>query len=379
MNAGENILVVESDPDISDLICRQALAPLGYRLRLVPTAAAALEAVRHNPPDLIICNLGLPDLSGKDLLTALSSLAGAVPLVVVAEKGQEQGIIQALRLGAADVLFWPARDCEVVQVVERAIMPVRSERARQKLDRDLAAAHEELQRWLLDMTTMLGFSKALVTVPDQRQFFSRLLEGALSLGDAQIAWLVVRDDSTGQFLLQAQCNLPAGWARKLNQPLDDGLTSLVALSGQPLAIHGAPLGRFKVAALGKSAAVLPAKVRNQIVAILVVVRTADREFAPSASQLLGALADFAAISLMNTTLFKALDISSNGRRQASLERSMLPPSLAASSAGGSAAPAGVPPAAPALAALPRASLPHTWQPFNRTPESGEHAVVPESA
>jgi DNA-binding response OmpR family regulator len=342
MNAGENILVVESDPDIADLICRQALAPLGYRPRLVPTAAAALEQVRRSPPDLIVCNLGLPDLSGKDLLTALSSLAGAVPLVIIAEKGQEQGVTQALRLGAADALFWPARDCEVVQVVERVIRQVRSARAREKLDRDLAAAHGELQRHVRDLTTMLGFSKALVNVPDQHQFFGRLLEAALTLAEAQTAWLVVRDDSTGQFLLQAQRNLPAGWARKLNQPLDDGLTSLVALSGQPLTIHGAPLGRFKIAALGQSAAVLPAKVRNRIVAILVVVRTADREFAADASLLLGALADFAAISLMNTTLFKALETSSNGHRQARLERSVSPQSLPASSASRSATSADVP-------------------------------------
>ena len=114
MNGGESILVVESDPDVSDLICRQALGPMGCHPRLVPTAAAALEQARRSPPDLIVSNLDLPDLSGKDLLTALSSLGGTAPLVVVAEKGQEQRVIQAFRLGAADALFLPAPDRAVL-------------------------------------------------------------------------------------------------------------------------------------------------------------------------------------------------------------------------------------------------------------------------
>jgi DNA-binding response OmpR family regulator len=387
MKAGENILVVESDPDIADVVCRQALGSLGYRPRLVPTAAAALEQARRSPPDLIISNLSLPDLSGKDLLAALSSLGGTAPLVVVAGKGEEQGVIQAFRLGAADALLWPARDCEVVQVIERALRQVRSARSQQKLDRDLAAAHEELQRRVLDQTTMLGFSRALLTVPDQRQFFSRLLEAALTLGQAQVAWLLVRDDSTGQFLLNAQRNLPAGWAGKLNQPFDDGLTQLVALSGQSLTIRGAPLGRFKVAALGKSAAVLPAKVRNRVVAILVVVRTADREFDANASLVLGALADFAAISLMNTMLFKALETSSNGNRAAGLDRAASVRSVVAAGTSQSAILAGgppvvrtsTPPAGPAPEGLPLANLPHTWRPFRRSTEGGSQTAVPESA
>lgn len=93
MTAGERILIVESDPDIVDLISRQALAPLGYEPRIVGTASAALQRARDNPPDLIIANLNLPDLSGKDLLTALTSTGVMVPLVVVAEKGQELGVI----------------------------------------------------------------------------------------------------------------------------------------------------------------------------------------------------------------------------------------------------------------------------------------------
>jgi DNA-binding response OmpR family regulator len=69
----ERILLVENDPDISDLIARQVLQPLGYQVDIVTDAGAALKKAFQTPPDLVIANLNLPGLSGKDLLVALTS------------------------------------------------------------------------------------------------------------------------------------------------------------------------------------------------------------------------------------------------------------------------------------------------------------------
>ena len=96
-STGERILIVESDPDISDLVGRQALQPLGYQLTLAGEAGAAIKSAVQNPPDLILANLNLPGLSGKDLITALTSQGIRAPLVVIAEKGQEQSVIQSFR------------------------------------------------------------------------------------------------------------------------------------------------------------------------------------------------------------------------------------------------------------------------------------------
>ena len=104
-SSGERILIVESDPDISDLIARQALKSLGYDVNVVGEAASAIKQAVQTSPDLIIANLNLPGLSGKDLLAALTSQGIKAPLIVIAEKGQEQSVIQAFRLGAVDVIF----------------------------------------------------------------------------------------------------------------------------------------------------------------------------------------------------------------------------------------------------------------------------------
>ncbi len=311
---GERILLVESDPDISDLIARQALRPLGYTVAVVEEAAAAIQRAVEDPPDLIVANLNLPGLSGKDLITALNSQGVQSPLVVIAEKGQEADAIQAFRLGAMDALFWPARDAEVVRVVERALHQTRETRARLQLAQQLQATNQELQRKVRELTTILAMGKAVVSITDQRQLFDQIVQGALQVSEADLGWLMLRDERTKVFLLTAYHNLPAAWAKKLNQPLDDGISSLVSLSAETLVIHGPPLQKFKVAALGKSAAVVPLKVQNEVIGLLIVVRKADREIEAEVQALLEAVADFASISLVNARLFRALEENAEAAR-----------------------------------------------------------------
>ncbi len=310
----ERILLVESDPDISDLIARQALRPLGYQVTVTGGASAAIQHALQTPPDLVIANLSLPGLSGKDLLVAFASQGVRAPLVVIAEKGQENDVIQAFRLGANDVIFWPGRDAEVVAVVERALNQTREARARQRLDQQLKETNSELQRKVRELTTIISIGKAVVSMTNQRQLFDRILEGALRVTEADLCWLTLLDEHSKNFLLSAYRNLPEAWAKKRGQPVDDGISSLVALSGETLVMHGAPLQKFKIASLGKSAGVIPIKVQNEVIGLLIVVRKADREFSREAQTLLEALADFASTSLVNARLFRALEESAEGAR-----------------------------------------------------------------
>lgn len=313
-SSNERILLVESDPDISDLIARQALQPLGYQVTVTGGASAAIQQALQTPPDLVIANLSLPGLSGKDLLVAFASQNIRAPLVVIAEKGQESDVIQAFRLGANDVIFWPGRDAEVVAVVERALSQTREARARQRLDQQLKETNSELQRKVRELTTVISVGKAVVSITNQRQLFDRILEGALRVAEADICWLTLLDEHSKIFLLSAYRNLPEAWAKKRNQPVDDGISSLVALSGATLVMYGAPLQKFKIASLGKSAGVVPIKVQNEVIGLLIVVRKADHEFNREAQTLLEALADFASTSLVNARLFRALEATAEGAR-----------------------------------------------------------------
>lgn len=308
-SAGDRILLVENDPEISDVIARQALTPVGYSVDVVVDSSAAIKQALLTPPDLIIADLNLPGLSAKDLLVALASQGISTPLMVIANKGQEQDIIQAFRLGAADYLLWPARDAEVLSAVERVLSRVHEIRDRQRLDMKLSETNHELQRKVRELTAIINIGKAVVSITDQRFLFQKIVDGAAQVADANIAWLLVRDDENKSFLLTAQRGLPDVWTKRINMPLDDGISGLVALSGETLSISGEPLLKFRVANLGRSACAIPIKVHKEVIGMLVVVRKEARPFEKMEQTLLEAVADYASISLVNARLFRALNSS----------------------------------------------------------------------
>jgi len=303
----ERILLVEQDPEISDLISRQTLQPLGYRVEVVGAAAPAIQEAVRFAPDVILANLNLPGLSGKDLIVALTSQGLDVPIVVIAPKGMEADIIQAFRLGAADFLYWPVREAEVVSAVERVLKQVRARREREILARQLNQTNMELQRRVRELTTLFAIGKAVISATEQQTLFNKIVEGATFVTESDSAWFMVREERGKAFTLRAARNVPNDVHARMNQPFDDGLSSLVALSGESLSIHGDPLKRFKISRLGKSALVVPVKMKKEVVGLLVVVRKEAQPFAASHQALLEAVADYASISLVNSSLFKALE------------------------------------------------------------------------
>lgn len=322
-STGDRILLVENDPDIIDLVARQALISVGYDVDVVADSSAAIKQAIQNPPDLVIADLNLPTLSAKDLLVALSAQGINTPLLVIASKGQEQDIIQAFRLGAADYLLWPSRDAEVVSAVERVLKRVHATRDRQRLDQKLSELNHEFQRKVGELTTIINLGKAVASVTDQRTLFQKVVDSAVQVSDANMAWLLVRDEDNRSFLLVAHRSLPDVWAKKLNLPLDDGISGLVALSAETLAIAGEPLMKFRVATLGKSACAIPIKVQKEVIGMLVVVRRDARPFEKPAQVLLEAVADYAAMSLVNARLFRALTANAQVSKEIEKRQSAL--------------------------------------------------------
>ena len=314
-SAGDRILLIEHDPEISDLIAHQTLIPVGYYVDIVADSSAAIRQALLTPPDLIIADLNLPGLSAKDILVAFAAQGITTPVLVVAGKGQEQDIIQAFRLGAADYLMWPARDAEVLSAVERLLSRVHEVRDRQRLDLKLSEVNHELQRRGRELSAILGIGKAVVSVTDHRFLFRKIVDGLIQVSEADIAWLLIRNEETKQFLLVAQRGLPEVWAKRINMPLDDGISGLVALSGETLSISGEPLLRFRVANLGRSACVVPIKIQREVIGMSVVVRKDSRPFEKMEQTLLETVSDYVSISLLNARLFQALNNSVHSSKE----------------------------------------------------------------
>src|SRR5512133_1969243 len=208
-NLRDRILVVEHDPVISDLIGRQALQSIGYQVQMVGDATAAIPQAIQFLPDVLIVDLNLPGLSGKDLLVALASQGIEIPVMVIAQKGMEGDVIQAFRLGATDYMLWPLRDAEVVSAVERVLKQVHERREREHLSRQLQQTNQELQSRVRELTTIFSVGKAVTSITDQRALFDKIVEGAVRVTEADLGWFLMREDSGKNYLLSAYRNLPA--------------------------------------------------------------------------------------------------------------------------------------------------------------------------
>lgn len=303
----ERILLVEQDPEISDLIARQALQPLGYSVHMANDAGEAINKAVESSPDVIIANMNLSGLSGKDLLVALSSQGIDTPVIIIAEEGMEDEVIQTFRLGATDYLSWPFREAEVVSAVDRVMKQVRVQRERTQLAYEVKKTNQELKQRIKELTTLIGIGKAVTSTISQEELFKNLVEGSIYATDASRGWLLLREDKGKEYVLRAYHNLPKTITSKLNKPWDDGISSLVAASGETLAIHGKSLQRFKVAKLGGSVLVIPINVKEETMGMLVLVRKKAQPFQQSTQNLLEAVSDYAAISLVNASLFETLE------------------------------------------------------------------------
>lgn len=303
----ESVLVVVNDPEVSDLISSQTLKPLGYSVVIANNVSDAIKTAVETVPDVILTKLDLPGLSGKDLLAALSSQGVGSPVIVVAEEGMEGDVIQAFRLGASDYLNWPIREAEVVSAVERAMKTSRARREREQLAKKLEIANKSLQNRVRELTTIFAIGKAVTSITDQRLLFEKIVDGAVYVADADRGWFLVRKGDPKHFILRAYRNLPRSITRRINKIWDDGISNLVALSGESLSIHGEPLQRFKISQFGNSIMIVPVKIKDEVAGLLVVVREDPIPFNKSNKTMLEALADYASISLVNSRLFKVLE------------------------------------------------------------------------
>lgn len=113
------ILVVEDEPQMQKLL-RMALASEGYRVVEATKGREAIDLARTHNPDLVLLDLGLPDMDGTDVTKALREWS-ARPIIVISARGQEEDKIRALDVGADDYLTKPFATGELMARIRVAL------------------------------------------------------------------------------------------------------------------------------------------------------------------------------------------------------------------------------------------------------------------
>ncbi len=114
MSAGSaSILVVDDEQSIRRLL-RTTLAGHGYRIREAASGQAALDMLAREPPDVVLLDLGLPDLDGVEVIRRLRGAGSRVPIIVLSSHNGEAEKVEALDLGADDYVTKPFGMAELV-------------------------------------------------------------------------------------------------------------------------------------------------------------------------------------------------------------------------------------------------------------------------
>ena len=101
------LLVIEDDERIRTALIR-ALRDRGHVVTSAGTALAGLQLAVEERPDLVVLDLGLPDLDGRELLRMLRAVS-TVPVVVATARDDDDSVVQALDAGADDYVLKPFR------------------------------------------------------------------------------------------------------------------------------------------------------------------------------------------------------------------------------------------------------------------------------
>jgi len=113
------VLVIDDEPQIRRFI-GAGLELYGYSVREAENGSAGLNAVAHARPDLIILDLGLPDMSGIEVLQTIRSWSN-VPIIVLSVQADEEQKVHLLRSGADDYMAKPFGIAELAARCEAAL------------------------------------------------------------------------------------------------------------------------------------------------------------------------------------------------------------------------------------------------------------------
>ena len=100
-----SVVIIEDEQRIRELVAR-VLADRGHDVESTATAMEGLQAVVRVSPELVILDMGLPDLDGAELLKMIRAVS-AVPIIVATARSEDRDVVRTLDAGADDYLVKP--------------------------------------------------------------------------------------------------------------------------------------------------------------------------------------------------------------------------------------------------------------------------------
>jgi sigma-B regulation protein RsbU (phosphoserine phosphatase) len=144
-NTSATLLIIDDD-DVVRASLAAYLEDSGFQVLQASNGLQGLEVFEAQSPDLVICDLRMPQVDGLELIRRINALQVETPVIVVSGAGVMSDAVEALRLGAADYLIKPLVDLAVLEhSVRRALDRFRLRLENQRYRDELESTNRELQ------------------------------------------------------------------------------------------------------------------------------------------------------------------------------------------------------------------------------------------
>jgi two-component system nitrogen regulation response regulator GlnG len=124
-----HLLLIDDDPAVIPEQVRQTFPRPSHRVEVASTGAAGIERVRADPPDVILLDLRLPDVSGLEVFEQVRAIDARIPVIFVTMTKTADTAIEAMKRGAFDYLFKPLDLGQLRRVAGEAMEVARRMRA----------------------------------------------------------------------------------------------------------------------------------------------------------------------------------------------------------------------------------------------------------
>ena len=136
MSDKRTILIIEDEHAISNFVCR-ALTANDFKAVPAFSGKEGLSLFFSHSPDLVLLDLGLPDMEGLDLLTQFRDLPREVPVIIISARDRESEKVIALDMGADDYVVKPFGVSELLARIRTALRRADRLKVSQGLQRDI--------------------------------------------------------------------------------------------------------------------------------------------------------------------------------------------------------------------------------------------------
>ena len=157
MAGGESVLVLEDNQSIRSFV-RMVLEGRGFKVIEAAAGWKALQLAEAWPPDVMLLDWQLPDITGLDVLRALRAGKIQAPAILMTAYGSEELAMIALRLGVRDYLQKPFESDDLLQAIERALSEIRTRREHAEL---VAQLQQSIQRAAKAKAPLLKLARIL--------------------------------------------------------------------------------------------------------------------------------------------------------------------------------------------------------------------------